>query len=174
MAPAGFQIVIDERAKLVRQGLEDTGAAIPLIGRQGIYRTMKRISKRLQKPGAPIFYPVNWDTDRQRKAFFATEGFGRGIPTGRSGDYQQGWRIVEKLPRGYEMTNRAEGARFIGGDFEGQGQSRIHMERWPLVFEILNEEIGKLPDDVSAELRIYAAGHNLDIDNGFGRGGGFE
>jgi hypothetical protein len=174
MPPAGFQIAIGENAELVRQGLQDMGADIPKIGRQGIYRTMQRISKRLQKPGAPIFYPVNWDTVKQRKAFFATDGFGRGIPTGRSGDYQKGWKIIERLPRGYEMTNTAEGARHIGGDFEGQGQSRIHMERWPLVFEILNEEIGKLPDDISAELRIYAAGHNLELDNGFGRDGGFE
>lgn len=44
-------------------------------------------------PGKPD-YPIQWTSEKQRKAFFATNGFGRGIPTKRSGKLQDGWRIV--------------------------------------------------------------------------------
>jgi hypothetical protein len=170
---ASFQLTVIPPTELTRQGLQNLGADIPKIGRMGIYRTMQRISKRLKKPGAPIFYPVNWDTPLQRRAFFATDGFGRGIPTGRSGEYQEGFQIVG-LPDGYQLVNHAPGAGYIGGDFEGQGQSRIHMERWPLIFEIANEELDKLPDDVLAELRLGAANYGFDMSAGEIAAEGFE
>ena len=35
-------------------------------------------------PG-PVHYPIRWTSERQRRAFFASDGFGRGIPTKRTG-----------------------------------------------------------------------------------------
>jgi len=40
----------------------------------------------LGKIPGPVKYPIRWTSERQRRAFFATRGFGRGIPTKRTGD----------------------------------------------------------------------------------------
>src|SRR5690606_2623187 len=43
-------------------------------------------------PGPPQ-YPIRWKSERQRRAFFATNGFGRGIPTQRTGAIQEAWSV---------------------------------------------------------------------------------
>lgn len=37
-------------------------------------------------PG-PVKYPIEWTSEKQRRAFFATDGFGAGIPYKRSGTF---------------------------------------------------------------------------------------
>jgi len=60
--------------------------------------------QRLQvEPGKPK-YPIRWTSERQRKAFFATDGFGRGIPTRRTHALSQGWRVFVDI----EQVNRIE------------------------------------------------------------------
>ena len=41
--------------------------------------------EELSIPAPEPTYPIQWDSERQRRAFFATDGFGRGIPTERTG-----------------------------------------------------------------------------------------
>lgn len=51
-------------------------------------------------PGPPV-YPIRWKSQRQRKAFFASRGFGRGIPTRRNYELLRGWHVeLEKTPDG--------------------------------------------------------------------------
>lgn len=73
----------------------------------------------LQKqPGSPN-YPIRWTPaanqnrppntrwgyySRQKAAFFATDGFGRGIPTRRTGAVSQAWSITVN----YEQINRVQ------------------------------------------------------------------
>lgn len=45
------------------------------------------------EPGSP-HYPIRWKSPKQRRAFFATDGFGGGIPTARNHRLSQGWRVV--------------------------------------------------------------------------------
>lgn len=42
-------------------------------------------------PAPPVQYPIQWTSDKQRKAFFATDGFGGGIPTVRTGKLEDSW-----------------------------------------------------------------------------------
>jgi len=46
-----------------------------------------------EEPG-PVVYPFTWKSDKQRRAFFATNGFGRGIPTKRTHILVNAWRLV--------------------------------------------------------------------------------
>jgi hypothetical protein len=41
-------------------------------------------------PG-PVKYPIDWTSDDQKWAYKFTRGFGRGIPTTRTGDVLSGW-----------------------------------------------------------------------------------
>lgn len=147
-------------ADLVRRGLEDLGAEIPKIGTQRIYLVMLRARTRLRKPGARPTYPIRWDSEKQRRAYFATDGFGRGIPYRRSGRYPKGWELA-KLPNGYRIENNTPAARYIGGDYSGQGQSQIHMGRWPLFQEVVEDEIQELPPDIEQAITYYARGRGF-------------
>ena len=155
----GLNLIVSENSEMVRQGLQDLAADIPLVGRLGVYRTAQRIVARLKQPGSPITYPVQWDSDKQRRAFFATDGFGAGIPTGRSGEVESAWTLVS-LSNGYEINNSEPYASYVFGDISGNGQSLIHQGRWSLMADVVDSEVDDLPDDVSEELRtaIIASG----------------
>ena len=59
-----------------------------------------RVVSRLSVTPGPVKYPIRWKTERQRKTFFATRGFGRGIPTRRTGAVQSGWELEWSITSG--------------------------------------------------------------------------
>lgn len=77
-------IKIETKTSLVRKALEQLRLKIPKVGRKRLYDAARLIAKRMHKPGDEIEYPVHWDSKKQRRAFFATDGFGAGIPTQRT------------------------------------------------------------------------------------------
>src|SRR5688572_24812459 len=59
---------------------------------------------------------VDWTSDLQRVAFFATNGFGQGIPTRRTGKHKQAW--IAKVERDVDrfwfiVDNPLPTAKFI-------------------------------------------------------------
>lgn len=126
---------------------------IPAAGLRGLLATAKRVQKRMQEPGKPIKYPVQWDSPRQRKAFFASNGFGGGIPYRRRGIYENGWQL-KPVENGFVLQNRTRAARFVGGlrsgrDISpGKKQSTIHKGRWTLFRTVADEELRRLHADV--------------------------
>lgn len=44
------------------------------------------------EPGKPV-YPIDWQSEKQRKAFFASNGFGGGIPYKRTGGATKEWDV---------------------------------------------------------------------------------
>lgn len=147
--------VIRDIKRLVSEG-------VPAAGLYGLNATAKRIQRRMKVPGKPITYPVNWDSVRQMIAYFASNGFGEGIPSRRKGRYEEGWQ-VRGIPNGVELGNRERSARFIGGlpsgnDLSpGKKQSNIHKGRWPRLRPVVDEEVKQLPQDVIDRLRIEAS-----------------
>lgn len=148
------QLKIKVEAELVRKGLQDLGAEIPKVGRLQIYQTARRIQARMSKPGAKPTYPIHWVSIRQRKAFFASQGFGGGIPHVRRG-IEQSWAI-EKLEDGYRVVNRKPGAKFVFGSAYGTDQSPIHAGRWPLFRDVAEEETEQLPEAVHENINMVA------------------
>ena len=142
-------------AERVHQGMEDLGRAIPRIGQQRIWGTLLRARHRLKEPAPRPSYPIRWDSVRQRKAFFATDGFGGGIPHRRTGRYQKGWTI-SKTGNGYSLENTMPGAEYVGGDFMGAMQSRIHQSRWPIANEVLADELDGLPQEIENNIASEA------------------
>jgi hypothetical protein len=135
---------------------------LPAAGLYALQSTAKRVQKRMAESGKPSTSPVQWDSVRQRIAFFASNGFGGGIPYRRRGTYEQGWQI-RKIPGGSELSNNTRGARFIGGlpsgrDLSpGKKQSSIHKGRYRLLRPTVDEEIKHLHQDVIDRLRIEAS-----------------
>jgi hypothetical protein len=73
-----------------------------------------RILPRLrQQPGEPV-EPIQWATELQRIAFFASDGFGRGIGADRTGQLAQSWRLNWDIARGIaSVENTAPYAKYV-------------------------------------------------------------
>lgn len=94
------------QTKITRR--EDTLAALatqlqkaPLLmqtrARVAVMPLAEQMREILATTPGPSHRPVIWTSAKQRRAYFATNGFGQGIPYRRSGKLQQGWR-VELVP----------------------------------------------------------------------------
>lgn len=86
-------------------------------GQQG--KLANRVLQRLTTiPGPPV-YPIRWKSERQRRAFFASKGFGKGIPTRRTYAIVKGWHVVY-LPTqtggAVSLINEVPGMQYVQGD----------------------------------------------------------
>lgn len=73
--------------------------------------------------------PYKWDSDRQRKAYFASNGFGGGIPYQRTQNLAQGWNVLGE-GKNQIVVNEVPYAAFVK-DFQ---QSRGHLhDGWDII-----------------------------------------
>lgn len=160
--PSGVQVSIQiVNATRVRQGLENLKKEIPDIGAQRIYNTMFKAQTILKKPGKRVRYPIWWESEKQRRAFFATDGFGKGIPYKRTGAYNAGF-VIRRTPNasrasvGYTLINPVPYAKYVGGGASGTGQSTIHLDRWTLIRDAMDKAVGGLRQDVQEHITMVA------------------
>jgi hypothetical protein len=147
-------------AELVRQGLEDFEAEIPLIGRKRIYEVMRRIRATLATPPRRPTYPLDWDSEKQRRYVMALLTRQGNIPYKPTGRYEKNWQIV-KQENGYSIENDAPFAKYASGDFRGEGQSHIHEGRRPLMARVVEDEIRTLPEEIDDAISYYGRGKGL-------------
>jgi hypothetical protein len=123
-------------------------------GRDSLAETVEEIRREMSVEGKPVTYPIQWDSERQRRAYFATNGFGRGIPYVRQGSYIRGWQ-VRSFPEGYELSNKHP-AGAVGGTMPSSNpwQSRIHKNRWNNIFTVTSNALRKLSSRVRQKLRV--------------------
>lgn len=69
---------------------------------------------KVQREAKPVRLPIAWTSERQRRAYFATRGFGKGIPYRRTGKLLRSWQFVD-LQNGIEVRNNAPYAAFVYG-----------------------------------------------------------
>jgi hypothetical protein len=119
-------------------------------GIESMRQVASNVRKRMMVEGKPVTHPVQWDSERQRRAFFATGGFGKGIPYRRQNRYRFGWQD-QMEPFGASLHNESP-AGAIGGLASGW-QSRIHRGRWPYLLDVLFDELSKVPAEVSKRLK---------------------
>ena len=73
--------------------VEEVGNEAYLAVEDGLVRELRFQPPRRSWPGD---YPIEWTSEKQRKAYFATNGFGGGIPYERKGRASKSW-IVEDI-----------------------------------------------------------------------------
>lgn len=87
-----------------------------MAGCKGRYAN-KALDQIKRIPGPPV-HPIRWTSDRQRAAFFASKGFGRGIPTRRTNTIIEAWdvRFLPTRDGGILlMSNPYEEAQYLFG-----------------------------------------------------------
>lgn len=105
-----------------------------------------------QYPGA-VKYPIRWASERQRRAFFASNGFGRGIPTQRTNVLKDGWKLITDTT-GHTarlmVLNTQAYERYVTGvqrqpfhEITGWQDSGAVIERWSAIMvDRLDERLG--------------------------------
>lgn len=149
-------ITVSVKSGKVKAGLSNLGQSIPRVTNADIESVLKSARDELSKPGKPITYPVHWDSERQRRAYFATDGFGHGIPYQRSGAYNRNFKIEKTgsgVMRSYRLINDASYARYVGGTGAGVGQSRIHQGRWSLIAKVVQRYASNLVKNINQSIR---------------------
>jgi hypothetical protein len=145
------------KIKLVRRDLEQLRGSYKKIGKFRLSETAALIKQKMQTPGKKISYPVQWASLLQKIAFFASKGFGGGVPTIRKHTYERGWKTETTLD-GAKLYNNMKGSKYIGGDMRGAQQSPIHVGRWILLRSAYDSVIKGLPKSVVESLRKLPKG----------------
>ena len=112
------------------------------------------VTKRLRREPGVVVYPIEWTSERQRLAFFASDGFGHGIPYQRSGQLIHDWHVIGDYRGGLtsiRVFNDNPAARYIYGDEAGKHQQQFHKNTgWPTfvdVLQILSLEVNDRIED---------------------------
>jgi hypothetical protein len=123
--------------KMSMRGLPEVKAYLSTLARPLKILAVRNIAKYLQgdenhglryEPPRVIHNAENpylWQSERQRKAFFATNGFGGGIPHVRTHETAGGWNITEQDSNWtmVKIVNAAKGAPFVFGDEQQRGHA---------------------------------------------------
>ena len=142
---------------------------LPITLRESAQQAMKdtgdEIVRTLRQPGRPRGgKKVVWDSEKQRRAYFATGGFGAGIPYKRTGKMAAAWEN-QAIANGYLIVNTEEKSVFVYGTALGvgngrlttpSGQSHIHVGYWPRFRPLVDNMLVRLPARVYAALRVRA------------------
>ena len=116
---------------------------------------------------------IKWTSPLQQRAYFASDGFGAGIPYKRTGGLAAAWRVVvERTITGFRMVveNPNRAARFVYGSLAknivaaSRFQQQFHaITGWPLASLIVNEWIDVAQDLFRVRLgdKIVALGVTL-------------
>ncbi len=107
--------VLEELQRTVRR----SGALAKRAFKRQVDRERVRVIRELQYTPPLPTYPLRWKSEKQRRAFFATNGFGNGIPYQRTGKLNAGWDVTSVETQN-SMEIRVENlwryARFVVGD----------------------------------------------------------
>ena len=97
---------------------EDFARGIDVVNQQILNEVRDEIEPNLlaelKKPVGAVKYPIEWTSEKQRRAFFATDGFGKGIPYRRTGKLQDAW-VIEVRGNAIVIENKSAIAKYVIG-----------------------------------------------------------
>jgi hypothetical protein len=149
------RIKVSTNASAVWRVLKQFGEDVVNDAYDQIYVAMCQIRDKMAIPGDPISGHLKWASLKQGRAYFRTEGFGKGIPYHRTNRYIKGWR-VERSDNGSVVFNNVPYASAVGGGARGEKQQPMYEGRWPLFRDVVDQVIALLPKNILAMLRKRA------------------
>lgn len=128
--------------------------------RQGTKLAKKALRALKTRPGPPI-YKLRWKSPRQRAAFFATNGFGGGIPYQRKYTIADGWdaEFVPTKDGGIlAITNPSNKAQFV----HGPNTQPFHLDTgWVQLDDVAQDALDEM-EGVATEV-WYAESDPLEV-----------
>lgn len=97
-----------------------------------------RVLQDIRNAPARPKYPIEWQSERQRRAFFATKGFGKGIPYQRTGKLQNSWEVQKNFTPSegsLDLANNDPKSIYVQGDVV----QRMHLASgWPQAVDVVD------------------------------------
>lgn len=119
-----------------------------MLGKKG--RLANKALRAITTRPGPAVKPIEWSSERQRRAFFATRGFGKGIPTKRTNELLDAWRVTfTKDGEGgiIALENPISYMRFVQGDQVQQ----FHLNTGYVQVDDVTDDFLKEAEDVVVE-----------------------
>lgn len=110
--------VDDDIAEVVIQDMKTIPRKFKALYRKRIDTLAQTTIRKLRVVPPKPRYPLRWKTEKQRRAFFASDGFGKGIPTKRTGALQKGWQyeLISDFREGlFTIYNSATSRNYFTG-----------------------------------------------------------
>lgn len=84
--------------------------------------------------------PYQWQSEKQRRAFFATDGFGGGIPYKRTGNLSAGWvySSTDSNWTSVKIENIESYAGFVMGDQQQRGHAA---DKWRKFADVISTNL---------------------------------
>lgn len=129
--------------------LDNFNEVVFKVGNETVAERKPIILSRLSAQPGPVKLSIQWTSEKQRRAFFATNGFGSGIPYQRSGRLAASWQVISFEDRGaFKMfiANAAPMSKFVYGSL-GRVQGKTPRQQfhantgWIAAKPIVDEEI---------------------------------
>ena len=116
----------------VLDDFEDFTRGIDVVQQQILNEVRDEIEPELlaelKKPVGAVKYPIEWTSDKQRRAFFATNGFGKGIPYRRTGKLQAAW-VVEVRGNAIVVENKSAIAKYVVGSLAQNRSAALRFQQ---------------------------------------------
>ena len=123
-------------------------------------KTGEAILRTLRKPGLKPTYPIPWDTQKQKR--FVMGYVLDEIPYKRTKQTREAWKMSASS-QNLIISNKKKHAVFLYGSVTGSlagavhvlptGQSHIHEERYPLVYEVIKKNTENLANRIIFAMR---------------------
>lgn len=152
-----FEATLTVKDAGLLQAYHELFVTAPKVVRRKVNTVVERNADKvlviLRREPGPVKYPIMWTSEKQRRAYFASNGFGRGIPYRRTHKLARAWDMVVNFTSGdvtqIHVFNSADAFEFV----EGQFQQRFHaITGWLDAEETLNEASRVLTDEVETAL----------------------
>ena len=95
--------------------------------------------------------PYQWQSEKQRRAYFATNGFGKGIPYSRTNQLKSGWKLVDYGVKA-QVTNDVPYAGFV---MDADQQRGHRADKWRLVSEVIASNIAGMFQSIEYVLQRW-------------------
>lgn len=108
----------------IREAAQDAPRRMNKAYKREIKRLRQQLLDELREYPGPVKRPFRWKSERQRRAYFATDGFGWGIPYVRTDALKASWTTHirdQKDGAVFEVENRAPYAIYVMGDWQQPG-----------------------------------------------------
>lgn len=98
--------------------MQKTPALLNTALKRQVGKFKSRTLGRLRVEPASPQYPIRWKSEKQRRAFWASDGFGRGIGAPRTHELSQGWKVEMSGSDFFSLAvyNEKDYTRFVEGD----------------------------------------------------------
>lgn len=128
----------------ILKAVQEFAREYPDLARQSAFEnivpqieTMVNQQLKQRIPG-PAKKPIKWTSDKQRKAYFATDGFGHGIPYKRTGKLPEAWEVLTRASEHglrISVVNDNPAAPFVYGRWKQQFHTNTG---WPSARPIID------------------------------------